>query len=316
MCWPRMPSPELESFDLSDIEDEIVRFVLSDLRPSVQGTFDLGKQRTATGAGLLEDFNTKDAQTQVDLIQQATQSILGDDFKLAPRYELDTQQAFEISNSWNSSDLLDYLTNNHTPKFLDPVEDWMHGIARVREKMHHAEHCVLLREALGLNKSQFALHPIQLPYKDDKYHWLAMPFPDSALNEEGDVLLYTALTSSTAPAPGYSCGFLIDEWTEVIPAENELTGLTFHYDRPSSEAPQAFLLVLPTKLTGNWEWDDLVDALLHTLDSARLRAIEPYNIDQTTYARYLPALLSPTIRHPITIGMYLADLSLTSVANP
>jgi hypothetical protein len=74
--------------------------------------------------------------------------------------------------------------------------------------------------------------------------------------------------------------------------------------------------VLPTKLIGNWEWNDLVDALLFTLDSARLRAIEPYHIDQTRYARYLPALVSPTIRHPITIGMYLAELPLLAVINP
>ncbi len=307
---------ELDTFDVSEIEDEIVRFVLNDLRPLAQGAFDLGTQRTTKAASFLLDLSTKGAQAQVDLIQQATQSILGDEFKLVPRYDLDAQQAFEVNNAWNSTDLLDYLKNVHTPKFLDPVEDWMHGIARVREKMHHVENCVLLREALGLDLDQFTLHPIQLPYKAEEYHWLAMPFPEQVSIQEGDTLLYTALTTSTASAPSYTCGFLVDEWTEVIPTEKETTGLTFHYDRPNSEAPQAFLLVLPTKLTGNWEWDDLVDALLHTLDSARLRAVEPYHIDQTRYARYLPALLSPTMMRPITIGMYMVELLLATPTNP
>jgi len=58
-----------------------------------------------------------------------------------------------------------------------------------------------------------------------------------------------------------------------------------------------------------------VDALHFSLDSARLRAVEPYQIDQTVYARYLPPLISPVTRHPITIGMYLADLPLLAV-NP
>ena len=307
---------DLETFDLSEIEDEIVRFVLNDLKPLAQGAFDLSKKRTTKAADLLVDITTKSAQSQVDLIQQAAQSILGDEFKLVPRYELDAQQAFEVNNSWNSTALLDYLKNVHTPKFLDPVEDWMHGIARVREKMHHAENCVLLREALGLDTDQLILHPIQLPFKTEKYHWLAMPFPAEASLGEGDILLYTALTTSTAVAPSYTCGFLIDEWTEVIPTEKETTGLTFHYDRPNSEAPQTFLLVLPTKLTGNWEWADLVDALLHTLDSVRLRAVEPYHIDQTRYARYLPALLSPTMLHPISIGMYMVELLLSTPTNP
>ena len=121
------------------------------------------------------------------------------------------------------------------------------------------------------------------------------------------------MTDAATNSPQYACGLLIDEWTEVIPLEKETTGLSFHYDRPNAEAPQTMLLVTPTKLTGNWEWIDIVDALHHALDSARLRAVEPYHIDQTVYARYLPPLLSPVTRHPITMGMYLAELPLMAV---
>jgi hypothetical protein len=305
---------DLTSFDLTDLESQVVRFVLDELRPLAQGSFDLAKQRTAKAAGLLVDLDTKDAQTQADLVQQAARVILGDAFKLIARYELEEQQAFEIGSSWNSTALLHYLKHVHAPPFFDPVEDWLHGVARVRAKMHHAENCMLLREALGLNSDSLVLHPVQLPYKAEEYHWMAMPFPPEASLSDGEILLYTALTSSGAPAPTYACGLLLDEWTEVIPADVETTGIAFHYDRPSSEAPQTFLLALPTKLTGTWEWNDLVDALHHALDSARLRAIEPHHIDQTRYARFLPAVVSPTTRHPITIGMYMAELPLASVA--
>jgi hypothetical protein len=170
---------------------------------------------------------------------------------------------------------------------------------------------LLLREALGLVEADFGIHAVQLPFKDENYHWLAMPFPAEVKLEENDLLLYTALTNTAASSPNYTCGFLVDEWTEVIPLENETTGLSFHYDRPNTEAPQTMLLVTPTKLTGNWVWQDIVDALHDSLDSARLRAVEPYQIDQTVYARYLPPLVSPVTRYPITIGMYLADLQLT-----
>jgi hypothetical protein len=306
---------DLTAFDLSAIEDQIVRFVLKELQPFAQTTYDQGKQHTAKGTKFLVDLDTKAPHARVDLIQQAIAAILGDAFKLVPRYELEADQLFELNNSWNSTELLDYLKNDHTPPFADPVEDWLHGIARVREKMHHAENAVLLREALGLDEQQLALHPVQLPYKSEKYHWIAMPFPKEAAPDEGELLLYTALTAAAAPSPGYACGFLVDEWTEVIPTETETTGLTFHYDRPSSEAPQAFLLVTPTKLNGNWRWNDLVDALHYTLDAARLRAVEPHHIDQTPYARYLPNLLSPMTRHPTTIGMYLTALPLVATIN-
>ena len=78
-------------------------------------------------------------------------------------------------------------------------------------------------------------------------------------------------------------------------------------------SPQHHSQANPTQLHGNWEWEDLVDSLHFTLEAARLRAVEPYQVDQTLYARYLPALVSPTTRHPITIGMYLAELPLMAL---
>jgi hypothetical protein len=139
---------------------------------------------------------------------------------------------------------------------------------------------------------------------------MAMPIPDGVKQEEGETLLYTAFTAKGANSPQYACGFLVDEWTEVIPQDKETTGLTFHYDRPNSEAPQTMLLVTPASLTGNWEWQDLVDSLHYTLDAARLRGVEPFHVDKTAYARYLPALISPAPRHPVTIGMYLKEIGL------
>lgn len=305
-----LPDYTSTAFDISAIENHIVQFVLGDLRPRAQSVFAAGKKAVKAATDALADFNTLDPLSRSRQVEAAAKAIFGKEFRMLPRFLLNDQQKFELQNTWTSTSLLNYLKNDHKPVFFDPVEDWMHGAARVREKMHHAENLVLLREALMLDETKLSIHPTQLPFKTEDYHWLAMPFPTGFKLEESDVLLYTALTSAAAPSPQYACGFLIDEWTEVIPTENETTGLSFHYDRPSTEAAQAMLLVTPTKLTGNWQWADIVDALHHTLDSARLRAIEPYHIDQTAYARYLPPLVSPVTRHPITIGMYLAELNL------
>ena len=48
---------------------------------------------------------------------------------------------------------------------------------------------------------------------------------------------------------------------------------------------------------------DIVDALHETLDAARLRAVEPDQLDDTAWARFLPAVVTATSLHPITIGM-------------
>ncbi|HVG11947.1 MAG TPA: hypothetical protein VM843_03035, partial [Flavisolibacter sp.] len=187
-------------------------------------------------------------------------------------------------------------------KRTHPTEDWLHGIARVHEKMKHLEHSILLRSAFDMNEDQFTIHPVQLPYKSEKYHWLAMPFKEEDIDlEKGNTLLYTAFTAQATLAPTEICGMLVDEWTELIPAKEETTGITFQYDRPNSEAPQAMLLVAPTKLTGNWQWDDLVDALSYTLDAAKSRAVEPGKIDDTAFASFLPAVLNAESLLPYSI---------------
>jgi len=99
------------------------------------------------------------------------------------------------------------------------------------------------------------------------------------------------------------CGVLVDEWVEVVPGVEETTGLTFHYDRPSSEAPQALLLATPPRFTGAWAWDDLVDTLTETLDAARLRTVEPGRLDGTDLSRFLPAVLSSVTVYPITAAL-------------
>ena len=45
----------------------------------------------------------------------------------------------------------------------------------------------------------------------------------------------------------------------------------------------------PPRIDGEWQWTDLLGALDETLDLAKLRAVEPTQVDSTAYARFLPA---------------------------
>ena len=107
------------------------------------------------------------------------------------------------------------------------------------------------------------------------------------------------------------CGLLLDEWTETLPAEAETTGIAFHFDRPSSEPPQAWLLAIPPDPKGSWSWQDLVDSVTETLDLAHLRAVEPDQLDGTVWARFLPAIVSASTLRPITIGVDLGRVNGT-----
>jgi hypothetical protein len=129
-----------------------------------------------------------------------------------------------------------------------------------------------------------------------------MPFP-AGHKLDAERLLYTAHYAVPFQKSARQCGLLIDEWTEVLPATEETTGLAFNYDRPNSEPPQVMLLVVPPDLSRPWEWDDLVEALNETLDWSKRRAVEPVHLDDRAYAWFLPATDSAVTLYPISIAL-------------
>jgi hypothetical protein len=148
---------------------------------------------------------------------------------------------------------------------------------------------------------------MQLPFVPGD-RWLGLEFPPE-LPLDHDRLLYTAHFATAFNKAASQCGLLLDEWTEMIPAQDADTGITFHYDRPNCEAPQSMLLVTPTEFRGTWRWDDLIDALNETLALAKTRAVEPRQIDASLYAPFLPATIIATQASQLTIA---ADLALNN----
>ncbi|MET7718557.1 hypothetical protein [Streptomyces sp. NPDC005407] len=260
------------------------------------------------------------AVTGPDRVRAATdalKALLGQDVLTVPEFTPSGQLAADWKKARDdSARLTRHLSDDFDRDF--PVDDWVHGIARVREKPRLWEKAVMLGDALrgpgGLLSNivgwqEPALTPVQLPYRQDD-HWLAMEFKAGTQIVE-DRLLFTAHYAAE-PLLGtpQRCGLLLDEWAEVIPAERETTGIAVHVDRPDSEPPQALLLVVPPVKGQAWKWDDLVAAVNETLDLAKIRAVEPEHLDDTAYAQLLPATVMSATRQPITISTDLAISNL------
>jgi hypothetical protein len=107
-------------------------------------------------------------------------------------------------------------------------------------------------------------------------------------------------------------GLLVDEWSEVIPAPLETTGIAIHYNQPSTEPPQALLLAITPEITGQWTWAKLEGILNDTLDRARQRAVEPDLLNGTAYGHLLPAVLSAVTSR--RLGTITTDLVYASAA--
>ena len=93
---------------------------------------------------------------------------------------------------------------------------------------------------IAITKSNGALETTALEI------WVGQGIPKSGSRVSILALIPHALDSTSKFA-----GIVIDEITETIPNEQETTGVTFHYDQPNSEAPQAILFAVPRVNAGD-----------------------------------------------------------------
>ena len=302
---------DLAEFTLTAHEDEIVRFV-EDAVNVVKVVVAEIDRRLAASQTLFEEHDTAaTASDKVSALEAAAKVLLGADFRIFPECSLSAAQGDEIDNALaasRSGELFQFLAHPPDPHATSsdfPVDTWLYGVARVREKMHAWEQTVMFAGAFRQPEPE--LEAIQLPFIPND-RWIALDFPPEQ-KLDTDRLLYTAHFATPFNKAARQCGLLLDEWTEIIPAENVDTGITFHYDRPNCEAPQTMLLVTPSEFRGAWQWNDLIDAMNETLDFAKRRAIEPKHIDQMPYAPFLPATIMATQMRELTIA---ADLALNN----
>jgi hypothetical protein len=297
---------DTEGFELPPLEDRIVDYAASMAARATAVADALDARAAAAQTALDAHDAAASGPTRVAALDEAHRALLGDEARVLPELTLSPEHGAEWRNAVLASESgapLAHLTADHDA----PVDDWLHGLARVREKLGHWEQTLLMSAPLGVTEPY--LTPIQLPYVNGD-PWLGLEFPEGTVIDS-ERLLYTAHYDAPFNPSQPQCGLLVDEWTEVLPSELQTTGLAFHFDRPSSEPPQAWLLVVPPEQTGTWAWADIVDALHETLDAARLRAVEPDQLDGTAWARFLPAIVTATTLHPITIAIDYARMNGT-----
>ena len=290
-------------FSFTAEEDETVRFAEDAVSVAKILVVEVTRRLAASQALFDQHDAAAEQPARVKALESAAKALLGEDFTIIPEFNLAAAQGDEMENALAASQsgaLFDHLVNTVQTDF--PVDTWLYGVARVRDKMRAWEQVVMLTGAFHIAEPQ--LTPLQLPFLAND-RWLALEFPPET-KLDTDRLLYTAHFAAPFQKASRQCGLLLDEWTEVIPLSEAETGITFHYDRPSCEPPQSMLLVTPTDFRGAWQWADLVDALNETLDFAKRRAVEPVHVDQAAYARFLPATLMAVTVSQLTISANLA----------
>jgi hypothetical protein len=305
-----------EPFTLAAAEDRAVAFA-GELAAVVRSAHTALTARSAAAQAELDAHAAAATpRARVEALDRAAKALLGEDARVIPEFTLAGVHADEWQNAYAAGDggqLLSFLTG--TAGIDLPVDEWLYGAARVREKLALWERIVMLSGALDVTEPE--LTPLQLPHRPGDT-WIALQFPDDYVLDR-DVLLYTAHYVQPFDKSRPQCGLLLDEWSEVVPATevletdgttervaSHMAGLAFHYDRPSCEPPQTMLLVTPATWDGRWQWADLVGALDDTLDLAKKRTVEPVHVDATAYARFLPATVAAVTLRGLSIALALA----------
>ena len=165
---------------------------------------------------------------------------------------------------------------------------WIYQAARVRPTLAAWRKLALLTGALGTHTG--TLDVVQLPHREGA-RWVALPFEDGAEPPSGLLSLVLHRLANPAPAQAW-VGLLLDEWAEVIPPKAPTTGISFHFDTPGTEPPQAVLVAVPPTNAEAWDLDSLTAILRESIDLAKLRAVDGELLGvlgQLTPAVYLAA---------------------------
>jgi hypothetical protein len=299
-------APPLADFDRSELPDlGLVRTAAlafaRDMEFQLRKLSALIRQRIADSDALIAGIPAGELPLNVAALRSAGRALLGEDAPFSSDFTMPASKAqeFALAHAAGQGTLMRHA-DTMSPA---PLQDWLHGLARLRPKVRALEQATMIGDVLL--EEETPLSAVQLPHRPDDY-WLGGALPPAYVIPN-DALLFTGLFGSSFDGAQPVTGMLIDEWVEVIPGTEEMLGLTYHYNRPNSEPPQAWLLSVSPKLSGSWEWRDLVDGVRETVDLAKLRAVDPTMIEKTPYAQLLPATVLQFTSSPLTLATILSE---------
>ncbi len=166
---------------------------------------------------------------------------------------------------------------------------WLHRSALVRPQLDPFAALLVHAEADGAAVPE-ELAVLQTPYALD-IPWAALPFGPHGPPPAGTVALVLHAPDALDPLMG-GAGLLIDSWTETVPATQDTTAVTFHYDAPGARAPQTMLLAVhPAKSPQRWDFDTLLGCVHEAMDLARLRTLGAGEL--APFTTFLPGLFLP-----------------------
>jgi hypothetical protein len=124
----------------------------------------------------------------------------------------------------------------------------------------------------GLRAIQQPAEPFSTAAVAQRGQWVGLQFP--APLDPAPVTNLLAHVLGELDADSGIAVLVVDEFVEVVPAEETTTALSFGFDAPGARPPQTILLAVPPVPGAAWTVDTLADVIGETVDLAKIRMVD------------------------------------------
>jgi hypothetical protein len=169
---------------------------------------------------------------------------------------------------------------------------WVESYGRVRSgvgRLADVLFAARLRHTGGPAKLRAIQQPAEpFPTADvaRRSQWIGLPFPAPLAPDPVTSLVAHVLGELDADQ-GIAV-LVVDEFIEVVPAEETTTALSFAFDAPGARPPQTILLAVPPVPGAAWTVDSLAGVIGETVDLAKIRMVD---LSAVAWAgRFLPTI--------------------------
>jgi hypothetical protein len=294
-----------DAYPLARVLSDPAKTSLLDQARSVSRRLSAANARAAglfTEAGVATIIATK-----VNALLAAGKSVLGEVFNVLSDFRYNNEPDIQLAHA-DRTQLLKHATKEL--RMLYPAEEWLHSVAHVRPRAARWNSILSLHETMAGERLELA--PTQLPFRAQD-SWVAVQLPDKdpqrpeePFNIAHDTLAVTIHGDAAFAPASTQRGLLIDDWTELLPTRNEITGIAFNYDQPNAAPPQALLLAVSPRQQGQWSWNDLLGIVNDTLLRSKLRAVEPRLLDAVARPEVnvlLPSILADFAQRDLNLAL-------------
>lgn len=226
---------------------------------------------------------------RVDLLIDAIQSLHGLSYVILPTFSPLLQE------EEHQDDLLNAFADGELRAGNSPerIRLWLQQTAAVSKGARELEDTLMMGDVWCGAVEEAALLPIdlkaaQLPFERGS-PWLALSDEErdgASIHDDDNRGKQSIVAATTEAIPAAAdateslrfAGLLLDQWDEQIPKRTVDTSISYQYDRPNSQAPQALLLAVPgqrIKEPALWTEDELAEMVYDTADLSKIRAVDP-----------------------------------------